>query len=96
MPLALRIRLSQQPMAALVLGLRRVVKRSEGPTPGSLAMTRQLLEWQEVGGFFARDPLAPASAAAALEKLGREARDAPVTAGNSVVGERALSALAAI
>ena len=99
MPLSLRIRLSQHPLAVLALGLRRVVELSHGSTPGIRAMTRQLLRGQEADGSFAADPLATASVAAALEKLRREARDAPVAEDPSeiaVAGERAMAALAAM
>ena len=74
MPLPLRIRLGQGPVAAVALGLRRVVELTYGPTPLARRLVAELLERQRPDGTFADDsdqpcPLATAAAVAALARL---------------------------
>lgn len=77
MPLALQARLTQ-PVAAMGLGLRRLVELTYGPTPLSREMTDSLLDGQLPDGSFQgtceRDPLATATAAAGLAAVLREIR----------------------
>jgi hypothetical protein len=75
LPLALQSRLSH-PVGASGMALRRLVELAYGPTPLSMAMTRDLLEKQHPNGVFPgtceRDPLITAAAAAGLAAVLRE------------------------
>ncbi len=75
MPLALQVRLTQ-PVAAMGLGLRRLVELTYGPTALSREMTDALLDGQLPDGSFQgacdRDPLATAAAAAGLAAVLRD------------------------
>ena len=100
LPLPLRVRLSQGPVAAIALGLRRLAELTYGPTPLGRAMLGELLERQREDGAFAGgggwpDTLATATVIAALNQI---AADHPKMAIESAISarERALSALAAM
>ena len=101
LPLPLRVRLSQSPVSALALGLRRVVDLTYGPTPLSEQMVAGLLEAQDESGSFQGDPLATALAAGALTRLIHEHESLAGHDDGSVVDphlpvarDRALAALA--
>ncbi len=99
MPLPLRIRLSQGPVPAIALALRRLTDLTYGPTPVSRDMTAALLARQRPQGGFAAgdadeaDPLATATAVAALNQI---LADHPAAATDTVISarDRALAALA--
>lgn len=93
-PLSLRVRLSQSPVAAVGLGLRRVAELAYGPTEAGAAMTRWLVERQQADGGFEGGLLATACAAAGL---GRMVRDQPWLGGDAVqqAHDRALAYVAA-
>ena len=95
LPLPLRVRLSQSPVPAVALGLRRLVELTYGPTSLSGEMTGFLLAAQAEDGSFDGDPLATAAAAAAL---GRVIHEQPAAADQAVTAARgrALAALAAM
>lgn len=103
LPLPLRARLGQGPVAALALGLRRLAELTYGPTPLSRDMTAALLSHQRADGTFApsqaaagdADPLATAAAVAAM---GQILQDHPAAAEAPLVQahERALAALACL
>lgn len=99
-PLPLRLRLSQGSVPAIALGLRRLVELTYGPTPASHDMLAALLARQRADGAFVAggdgpDPLATATAAAAL---GQVVADHPAAATEpvSAARERALAALGAM
>lgn len=69
LPLPLRIRLANSAVAAIALGLRRVVELTYGPTSLSREMTEALILKQQPDGSFEGDPLATAAALATLNLL---------------------------
>lgn len=98
LPLPLRLRLSQGPVAAIALGLRRLTELTYGPTPLSRDMIAALLDRQRDDGAFVAgadgpDPLATATAIAAFNQT---IADHPATATGPVLAarERAIAALA--
>lgn len=99
MPLALQARLTQ-PVAAMGLGLRRLVELTYGPTPLSREMTDSLLEGQLPDGSFqgtcGRDPLATATAAAGLAAALREHAHAGQPAPLADALDRTLASLSAM
>jgi len=77
LPLPLRVRLAGSPVAAVALGLRRLLELTYQPTPLADDMLAFLLDAQGEDGSFADDPLATAAAAAALQRARREGHVAP-------------------
>ncbi|MFW6060266.1 MAG: hypothetical protein ACODAQ_08790 [Phycisphaeraceae bacterium] len=98
LPLPLRIRLSQGAVPTIALALRRLVELTYGPTPLSHDMTDALLARQAPDGAFVAggdgpDPLATATAVAALNQLIAD-HSAAATAPIIQARDRALAALA--
>lgn len=71
-PLALQGHLTQSPVPALALGLRRVVELARRSSPAVEPLTERLLAAQSPDGSFDQNPLTTALAAAALGALIRE------------------------
>ncbi len=69
LPLPLRIRLAQSPIAAVALGLRRLVDLTYTPTQLSQQMAAFTISCQEPDGSFGYDPLPTACVIAALGKV---------------------------
>lgn len=67
LPLALRMRLTNAPAAAVAMGLLRVLELTAGPTPAIHALLQLLPGMQAADGSFGRDPIATAAAASAIE-----------------------------
>ncbi|MCC6581369.1 MAG: hypothetical protein IT440_13110 [Phycisphaeraceae bacterium] len=72
LPLPLRIRLSQTPVSAVAMGLRRLAELTYGPTRLGKTLARYLLRAQHEDGSFDHDPLATAAAGAALSQLAQQ------------------------
>lgn len=108
LPLPLQVRLSGQPAAVIALALKRVLELTYGPTALSRELTAALLDRQNADGSFGEaastgmtstgaisqgDPLATASAIAALGAREREHASAPHPEA-AIARERAIAALA--
>jgi hypothetical protein len=93
LPLPLRARLLQTPVAAVALGLMRLLELTYGPTSLAREMIDALLHFQRSDGSFEGDPLATAAAVAALARCTQDralAQDGRLAAGY----QRGLDALA--
>ncbi|MBB6430713.1 hypothetical protein [Algisphaera agarilytica] len=98
-PLSLRLRLGQSPVAPMALALRRLVELTYGPTQLSRQLVDRLLVSQGPEGGFAadsehdRDPLVTAAVLAGLERV---AADHPATADDELLAalDRGYAALA--
>lgn len=93
LPLGLRARLLQSPVAAVALGLRRLCELTYGLTSLARDMADALLHWQRADGSFDGDPLATAAAIAAFS---RWLQDPAMTDDGRIAAahQRALAALA--
>jgi hypothetical protein len=92
MPMALQVRLANQPVCALALGLKRLAELAYGPSAFSRALVAEILAQQQEDGSWAGDPL---STAVSLHAL-RQAQPivGPATDAVELALERGLAALA--
>ncbi|MCE9588971.1 MAG: hypothetical protein K8S99_00420 [Planctomycetes bacterium] len=95
LPLPLRVRVTGSRVAAVAMGLKRVIELTYGPTSLSREMTSSLLTLQQPDGSFEGDPLATAAVLAALNLINSDQPRAcdPAVA---LAREHALAALAAM